>query len=140
MPHTDTIPVSASVVSTGLGIRYIGNYAYAYSGLKSAKDVQTVLDFTTGSGLIVGIIQLNAPIDDDNPTVGIEATANISFNGISIGIIKASTDFNDNASGSVSQEVIIPPITKVTVTMDSSAIETDRFGSVVFTGRVYGAE
>ena len=32
MPETDTIPVSASVASTGLGIRYIGEHCYAYSG------------------------------------------------------------------------------------------------------------
>ena len=32
MPETDTIPVSASVASTGTGIRYIGDNAYAISG------------------------------------------------------------------------------------------------------------
>ena len=56
MPETDTIPVSASVASTGKGIRYIGDYAYAYSGtdaITAAAGETTKLEFTTGSGLIV---------------------------------------------------------------------------------------
>ena len=54
MPETDTIPVSASVASTGKGIRYIGDYAYAYSG-KIVINNETVdfLDFTSGAGYIV---------------------------------------------------------------------------------------
>ena len=55
MPETDTIPVSASVASTGTGIRYIGDYAYAYSGVISVVDGNEteLLGFTTGSGVIV---------------------------------------------------------------------------------------
>ena len=54
MPETDTIPVSASVASTGLGIRYIGDWAYANSGwLSVATGADTVLlDFTSGAGMI----------------------------------------------------------------------------------------
>ena len=55
MPATDTIPVSASVASTGKGIRYIGDYAYAYSGTIEVTGTTTeitMLEFTTGSGLI----------------------------------------------------------------------------------------
>ena len=56
MPETDTIPVSASIASTGTGIRYIGDYAYAYSGIVQASGSDTTaLDFTTGSGVIVGV-------------------------------------------------------------------------------------
>ena len=55
MPETDVIPTSASVASTGSGIRYIGDYAYAYSGLAQTEGLNspvTRLEFTTGSGLI----------------------------------------------------------------------------------------
>ena len=56
MPDTDTIPVSASVASTGLGIRYIGDFAYAYSGPVAADNTATaLLDFTSGSGVFVGV-------------------------------------------------------------------------------------
>ena len=56
MPETDTIPVSASVASTGKGIRYIGNHAYAYSGVVAAGGTGAadteVLNFTSGAGFI----------------------------------------------------------------------------------------
>ena len=110
MPETDTIPVSASVASTGLGIRYIGDWAFAYSGLWASSTTEsTELDFTTGSGIIVGTVQLNNPVDDDAPGSATVSTANIKFNGISIAIISgSSTDAGTNRS--VIQQVIIPPI------------------------------
>ena len=61
MPETDTIPVSASIASTGKGIRYIGDYAYAYSGaLVLETSLIDFLNFTTGTGFIVGKVQINA--------------------------------------------------------------------------------
>ena len=59
MPDTDTIPVSASIASTGKGIRYIGDYAYAYSGALAAAGSPGTdyLDFTTGAGLIIANVQ-----------------------------------------------------------------------------------
>ena len=60
MPETDTIPVSASVASTGKGIRYIGNWAYALSGPVNVDNTETdLLNFTTGSGVIHATIQFN---------------------------------------------------------------------------------
>ena len=138
MPETDTIPVSASVASTGKGIRYIGDWAFAYSGLWTSSTTEsTELDFTTGSGIIVGTVQLNNPVDDDNPGFANVSAANIKFNGISIAIISgSSTDAGTNRS--VIQQVIIPPFTRVVITVDSNGNEPDRFGSVLLTGRVYG--
>ena len=53
MPETDTIPVSASVASTGKGIRYVGTHAYAYSGSVGVDNNETtLLEFTTGTGYI----------------------------------------------------------------------------------------
>ena len=60
MTDTDTIPVSASVASTGKGIRYIGDYAYAYSGVLDLTSPKTALDFTSGAGYIVGKFEFNA--------------------------------------------------------------------------------
>ena len=129
----------ASVAVTGLGIKYVQNYVYAYSGLWIALTTEkTVLDFTTGSGVIKGIIQLNNPVDDDAPQTANVAAANILFNGTSIGLISgSSTDAGTNRS--VVQEVIIPPNTHVVITAVSSGNESDRYGSLILTGRVYGA-
>ena len=63
MMKAEPLPPDASIASTGLGIRYIGDYVYAYSGLYVASTtVETKLEFTTGAGFIVGQLQLNAPV------------------------------------------------------------------------------
>jgi len=141
MPHTDTIPVSASIASTGKSIRYIGDHAYAYSGLlEVSADIVTVLEFTTGSGYLVGEFQVNAGYDDDNAAGAATPTvANISFNGLSIGIIGCGGQTPDRRPSSITQKVVIPPNTEVVGTLDSSAT-ADHFYSLTFVGRVYGAE
>ena len=54
MPETDTIPVSASIASTGKGIRYIGNWAYALSGKVACDNTgATIIESITGSGFII---------------------------------------------------------------------------------------
>ena len=64
MPETDTIPVSASVASTGKGIRYIGDYAYFYGGANSASTTaENHIDFTSGAGFIVGRVYVNGSIE-----------------------------------------------------------------------------
>ena len=51
----DPVQPEASVVQTGLGIRYVQDWAYAYSGVVQANGAdKTALDFISGTGLIVG--------------------------------------------------------------------------------------
>ena len=65
MTEADVIQPSASVASTGLGIRYIGDYAYAYSGIQSIDNNETTqLEFRTGGGVIVATILFNNLSDD----------------------------------------------------------------------------
>ena len=63
MTDTDTIPVSASIASTGTGIRYIGNHVYALSGVEqdaaSGGANTTLLDFVSGSGYIRGVLDFS---------------------------------------------------------------------------------
>ena len=140
MPETDTIPVSASIASPGLGIRYIGNYVYAYSGTYgAAQAASTKLDFTSGSGVIIGVFQLNTPVSTGT---GIQAsTAQIFFNDEKIALIKTlGSTSNQGFSSSQTQELIIPSFTKVEVIVTSTDDQAGQLGSVVITGRVYGAE
>jgi len=138
MPETDTIPVSASIASTGKGIRYIGNWAYMFSGtFQSSTTAQTVIDTTTGSGIIVGEFQLNGPVQAAEPNVGTICTGDIKFNGETIAIIKTDTA-SESQPGSETQKVIIPPLTSVTISVDSDNNQAARLGTVTFTGRVYG--
>ena len=125
------------VAGTGLDLNYVQDRVYAYSGLKAALAAGfTVLNFQTGNKTIIGTMQLNAGVDDDTPTVGTETTANILLNGVSIGILKATTGAADNAPGSISQDLVLPPYTNVEVIMDFDSDENDRFGAMVFTGKI----
>ena len=85
MPETDVIPTSASVASTGLGIRYIGDHAYALAGEYTADTTtQTVLDFTTGTGYIDGEFRLSGFADMGSPATGALAALRVKFNGVTV--------------------------------------------------------
>jgi len=136
----DRVQPEASVVQTGLGIRYVQNYAYAYSGtFQSSTTAQTVIETTTGSGIIVGEFQLNGPVQAAEPNVGTNTIAVIKFNGETISLLKTDTA-NETQPGSETQKVIIPPFTTISVSVDSDNNQAARLGTVTFTGRVYGAE
>ena len=135
-------PTSDLFAGTGLGIRYVGkDHVYAYSGLYLANtNIQEVLSFTSGSGIIVGDLQLNAAVDDDDPGQVNITSANIYFNGTSIAILRAGVAGDDTTPMSERQRVIIPPFTTVVVNVDNNGTEIDRYLSVILTGRVYGTE
>jgi len=129
---------SANVVATGLGIRYIGQHCYAYSGLFVASaTAATALDFTTGSGYIVAELQLNAAVSDTGSMKGTFSV--LTFNGVSVAVLITANSAND-APGSVRQSLIIPPFTHVVATIDMESSGADNDGSITLTGRVYGTE
>ena len=133
----EAVPANASVASTGLGIRIVGEHVYGYSGLLTATtSYQEVLSFQSSSGYIVGILQLNSGIDAAAPGNRVTNAANIIFNGITIARVAAGTNTDDSPT-SQTQDLIIPPLTIVSVEVDSSA-SSDRQFSVTFVGRVYG--
>jgi len=114
-------------------------HAYIFSGFVGAVNTSvTYLDFDTGTYYFVGQFQFNTPLEQDNPTAGIEATCRVDFNGAGVAMLKASSDFNDNADGSVTQDIIIPPFTNVKVLVDCHTTDATRFGTCSFIGKVYG--
>jgi len=139
MPHTDVIPTSASIASTGLGIRYISNWTYAYSGTINVTATPiNLLEFTTGSGLIVAklkVMQSTAAAEAD------DVLASLLFNGLYIFRMvlgkNAFQEFDPNSATAV--DIIIPPRTLVQVELDNLS-GTDADMSALLTGRVYGAE
>jgi len=134
MPHE-----IRGVAATGLGIRYIGEHCYGYGGLTEAvEDPTLVLSFTSGAGYIVGVFQVNAAYDDDNPSsAAVQTLAAIKFNGITIAIIGCGGGTPDRRPSSVTQDVIIPPGTEVVCEIDS-VTTSDKYNSLTFIGRVYG--
>ena len=138
MSAADVQP-SASVVSTGKGIRYIQNWAYAYSGAYTeSQSPQLVLDFTTGSGIIVAEIQFNTFVGKTDPAAGSRGTCTITINGETLAVLKADGQEEKNV-GSVMQQVVLPPFTTLTVNVDSSGTSSDNVATVTLTGRVYDA-
>jgi hypothetical protein len=126
-----------NTVSIGQDIHVIGNHAYAYSGLYAAANTdQTVLSFTSGNYYLHGWLQLNAPVDDDNPAAVTLTGCRVSFNGIGVFIL-VSGDGVHRSIRSVRQKIIIPPFTEVVAILDSEASAADQYGSVVITGRIY---
>ena len=141
MPDASVQP-EASTVSVGKSLRYIGNWAYAYSGSYEANNAnQTVLDFTTGSGYIYGQIELFGGTNFDSPGDGAQTTGQVTFNGEVITVLKNVTKYpSDGGQGGGKCKVVIPPTTRVVVKIDSNEDNANELCHVVLTGRVYGAE
>jgi len=141
MPHSDVIPTSASIASTGLGIRYIGNRnCYAYSGeLIVANTTVTCLEFTTGAGYIMAhfIQSIDASQIDQGQLIGFS----IELNGVVV------CKFEEHARSYAGQEFIglqkyeflIPPLTHVTTKAYTDDSSNNPFFHTLI-GRVYGAE
>ena len=140
MPHTDVIPTSASIASTGLGIRYIGNRAYALSGALSSDTSNVIhLSFQLGAGFFVGRITCNGAIEIANPNVGRTTIFQVSLNGEVVSLMKTDSVEEDQPA-TVYTDIIIPPNTQVEVVARSDSATAERLTSVIMTGRVYGAE
>ena len=137
MPHTDTTPVSASIASTGKGIRYIGDYAYAYSGMVFCDDTATpLIEFTSGSGIIVCNFQFNY---GQNVNEKFEFAINLN----SIQVQEYSQNSSSDPAASAPHNLIpliIPPFTFVQATAQNKSASTARVMVCTLTGRVYGAE
>jgi len=138
MAEAEGIPPTASVASVGPGINYIGNRAYAYSGSIAANVVGTVLNYTTGSGYIVGEFTFSGFLDQDDPSTGLRGTCTVSFNDLIV--TSAASDFDSgNMVTPVLMPMIIPPFTTVKVIIYANSSTADFHATTTFTGRVYGA-
>jgi len=126
----------ATFLGPSLALSYAGDHCYAYSGLYAVSgSLQTHLEFTTGKQYIVGTVFCNGAADVTNVTRGQETVFQIKFNGINVAQLKTSSETDDN-NPTIWNDLLIPPLTTVLVTVISDAAN---FGetSVVFTGRVY---
>jgi len=128
-----------NTASVGKDIHVIGNHAYCFSGFISASTSSKVyLEFTSGNYYFVGQFQFNTPLEEADPTAGIESVCRIDFNGVGVSMIRAGADFADNADSNVTQDLIIPPFTLVKVVVDCHATDANRFGTCSLIGKVYG--
>ena len=122
-------------VGTGEGINYIGNHAYAFSGLHATNGTPADhLKFTTGNYYIVGTLFCNGAVAE-GATSGQVTTFEIKFNGLGIAMIRTRTSTDDNPSSQYN-DILIPPYTEVAVTVTSGGGGSETT-SLVLTGRVY---
>jgi len=144
MVLAEPLPPDASTASTGLGLRYVGSgdthqFCYAYSGQTSLASgaASTMLDFTSGSGVILALVQSSH--DTTQMSAGQTLSTEIQFNELVIYdhlTLRTDTDTQTVDLGSPIN-LIIPPFTHVKIigaTSDAGPIPT----TYQLTGRVYG--
>jgi len=137
MPEGVGYSGSNVVAGAGLELNYVGNHAYAYSGvIQTATANVTQLDFQTGKGIIVGDISVYGCVDDSNPDLGGTTAFTISFNGVIIFKIKSDTLVHRDSESVKTVPVIIPPYTSVTIQADSSNSDAGLRTAASLTGRV----
>ena len=136
MPHSDTIPVSASIASTGLGIRYIGNWVYGISGVVSIDNTEaSALEGTTNTGIIIGTVQF---FSDQN--AGDDYVLRIYYNDQAVVQARLSATHDTAPYGYYPINVVVPPLTNFKVTLDNVTDTSFQNWTILLTGRVYGAE
>jgi len=123
-----------NTASTGLNLNVIGNNAYAYSGSVNTANQNvdvTVLEFTTGNYLFVGGIYFTKNNDD-----GDDLKCQVYFNEtLTIAFVE---EFSSNSRNNWAMPIIIPPYTKVKVTMaNMTSPGTVRPVFAVITGRIH---
>jgi len=131
MVLAEELPPDASIASTGLTLRTVGNYCYAYSGVVGVDAEKTLLEFNSGALLIRSRSQAGYP-----NTSGDDFTYRIYFNNI---VVYAFTSGGSNPHHEVDTwiDLIVPPFTRVKLTAENLDTGNERDQCFIFTGRLY---
>ena len=121
---------------TGTSLNYIGDHAYAYSGIVSAGATQdqdyTLLEFTTGNSYIVAQINFYyadaAIFNDFRYKVFLNDQEIISYE------VKSAQDPSQNTEW---KPLLIPSFSKITMTAANTEGSFARNQTATLTGRVY---
>ena len=121
----------ANPAGVGQTLNHVGNLVYAYSGdvtlNASLPNPTTLLEFTTGNEIIKGNLSWGSDTVGGNDT-----RVNVIFNSERIFICRY--DNGENESNDQPLEIIIPPFTKVEVSIGA---EVSVIATVTFTGEVH---
>jgi hypothetical protein len=131
MAEAEGIPPTASTASVGLGIRYLGQHVYAFSGeivpAGAAAADTVMLDFTSGSGYIVGLLSWqNDSSGSADEFYNFTINGTTFFNGRYANAVDASND--------QPYSLILPPFTHLVIKMGTNGAGKM---TVTLTGRVY---
>jgi len=139
MAEAEGIPPTASIASVGPSLRYIGGeHAYAFSGSFGASTAsQTMLDFISGSGYVVGELIVNGQFNAGTGGGGLSIWT-LTLNDEIVAVLGTDTHENDMPPQCF-QRLIIPPFTAVKLAMVSFENTAAELLTATFNGRVYGA-
>ena len=113
-------------------------WVYAYSGPTGAStSSQTVLDFTTGSKLIVGQFITCGSIVFSSAVGGVKSAFKISLNDAIVAQTQVDNQ-TDHSPGPLPVDLVIPPYTNVKVQVISDDTNANAQSTVLFVGRTYG--
>ena len=133
----DPVQPNASVAATGLGIRYIRDFAYGYSGTVTISHTTgevALLEFTSGSGFIKAEVRIVSGENNDS-----DYNSRVYLNDLLVA--NTRSDLRYTYQGFDRPLIfLIPPETKVKITQErlTGSGDVDYFG--VLLGGVYGAE
>jgi len=133
MAEAEGIPPTASAVSAGQSIIYLGDYAWCYTGgIGVNATLTTVLETQTASGLMVANMQLTYVTVSANDQMEWQIYLNdILMAGAKDVSPTHYTEFN------FPLKLVLPPFTKIKVTCDNVSQDVSRDMAVLLTGRVY---
>ena len=130
-------PVSGNnPAGTGTGLNYVGNHAYAYSGIFSASTTESnMLKFSTGNSYIMAKFQpfYNDADQGDNVAFEIKLDSELIYSIELAGATTANTHRGDPNP----IPILIPPYGHITVQGKNATDSDTRNIGLVITGRVY---
>jgi len=134
MAEAEGIPPTASVASPGLGLNYILNHVYAWSGTSTySNETKEVLNFDIGTGYIIG--RFFFQYDSTSFNAGERIGYRITLNGNEI---VDSFGGDPNQTTPYILQILLPPFTNVLVELKTTDANNINMG-MTFVGRVYGA-
>ena len=131
----EAVPANASVASTGLGIRYVQDWAYASSGKIGCNNTgATLLEFTTGTGIIVAHLEM---FNWGDVSTNEDMSFLFSLNDEDVGYVRLGSSVEHYRNPI---KMLVPPFTKFKVFGKNEASTSANSLAVLLSGRVYGAE
>jgi len=123
----------ANPSGVGTSLNYVGDHCYAYSGLIATDNVeQTFLDFTTSNAYVMSKIQWYSPeASTNNYELKVKINSEIAV---------ASEVFQitaTNPTGYSPIEILLPPYSRVEITLINTETADSRSSAIILTGRVY---
>ena len=117
----------------GTSLNYIGNHAYAYSGMLAFdNNATTLLRFTTGNEYIVGKLTCATEADGSD-----DVRIRLYYNNQQVmGDLSTSPPGTGNLAFNPLR-VIIPPYTKVKITYDNEGSSSTLTSLTMIVGRIY---